>query len=254
MHRTHTFILVHGAWQGSWSWEQTGAILANRGHQVSIPDLPGHDPADTRRSGVSHGDYVDAVLHAISQSGPDPVVLAGHCLGGAVISQVADRRPDRVARLVYCAAFVPRDGEAIGDLLGTGIEAALQRLSAESADRSISMPWDLWRSAFMQVAGMDTARAVYERLVPEPYRPIFEPVWLPRLATSGLPATYLSCRQDRTQAPVSWHTGMTSRLARGPLVEIDGDHQALITAPRLLADALCAAAEPTVQPEVLPAA
>jgi hypothetical protein len=35
---------------------------------------------------------------------------------------------------------------------------------------------------------------------------------------------------------------MSSRLAGAPVLEIDADDQAQITAPQLLADALCAAA------------
>ena len=242
MHRTHTFVLVHGSWQGAWSWDRTSALLAARGHRVFSPALPGHHPTDTDRSAITHDDYVDAVLRTVAMAGPDPVVLAGHSLGGAVISQVADRRPDRVARLVYYAAFVLRDGEAIGDLLGPELKAALQQLSQASPDRSMSMPWEMWRSNFMQTAGDDAARAVYDRLVPEPYRPAFEPVRLPRLAGLGLPAAYVSCKQDQTQPPGFWHPGMTSRLPSAPVIEIDGDHEALITAPDVFADALCAAA------------
>ena len=254
MPRTHTFVLVHGSWQGAWSWDQTSAILAARGPRVFRPTLPGHDPAETDRSQITHDDYVDAVLRAVAQSGPDPVVMVGHSLGGAVISQVADRRPDRVARLVFYAAFVLRDGEAIGDLLGPELRAALQQLSRANPDRSMSMPWELWRSHFMQTADNDTARAVYDRLVPEPYRPAFQPVRLPRLATLGLPAAYVSCRQDQTQPPGFWHPGMTSRLPGAPVIEIDGDHEALITVPDLLADALCAAADHPVTAEARGAA
>jgi hypothetical protein len=106
----------------------------------------------------------------------------------------------------------------------------------------------------MQAADRDAAQAVYDRLVPEPYRPTFEPVWLPRLATYGLPATYVWCRQDRTQPPGFWHPGMTSRLPGAPVLKIDADHQALNTAPHLVAEALCAAAEHTVPAEVMAAA
>jgi pimeloyl-ACP methyl ester carboxylesterase len=44
------------------------------------------------------------------------VTLVGHRHGGMVITGVADRVPDRLARLAYIDAFVPEDGESIATL------------------------------------------------------------------------------------------------------------------------------------------
>ena len=35
------FILVHGAWEGSWSWEDTAPLLVKQGHPVTAVDLAG---------------------------------------------------------------------------------------------------------------------------------------------------------------------------------------------------------------------
>lgn len=35
-----------------------------------------------------------------------------------------------------------------------------------------------------------------------------------------------------------WHPGMSSRLPGATVLELDGDHEALLTAPRRLADVL----------------
>ncbi len=48
-------------------------------------------------------------------AGP-PAVLVGHSMGGMVITQAAARCPERIARLVYVAAFVPSDGQSLIDL------------------------------------------------------------------------------------------------------------------------------------------
>jgi pimeloyl-ACP methyl ester carboxylesterase len=47
----------------------------------------------------------------------DQVVLVGHSYGGMVITGVADRRPQRLAQLVYLDAEVPADGQCEFDLL-----------------------------------------------------------------------------------------------------------------------------------------
>ena len=36
-----TFVLVHGAWHGSWCWARVRRALLDRGHQVFTPTLTG---------------------------------------------------------------------------------------------------------------------------------------------------------------------------------------------------------------------
>ena len=44
-------------------------------------------------------------------------MLIGHSYGGMVATGVADRARDRVAQLIYLDAFVPRNGQALVDLV-----------------------------------------------------------------------------------------------------------------------------------------
>ena len=41
------------------------------------------------------------------------VILAGHSLGGAVISGVAERLPEKVERLIYVTAFLLKNGDSV---------------------------------------------------------------------------------------------------------------------------------------------
>jgi pimeloyl-ACP methyl ester carboxylesterase len=36
-----TFVLVHGSWQGAWSWDGVRDRLRARGHRVITPACPG---------------------------------------------------------------------------------------------------------------------------------------------------------------------------------------------------------------------
>ena len=238
MKNRQTFVLVHGSWQGAWSWDGVRDRLRARGHRVITPALPGRGSADEDRSWIGHDDNLAAVLAALDADSDGPVVLAGHSLGGAVISQVADRRPDRIARLVYCAAFVLEDGESAADVMPEQMRTAISGLAATRGDRAIPMPWELWRTSFIQTASEQLARASFQRLTPDPYRPVFEPVTLRRLVHRELPATFLAFRSDQTMPPGYWHPGMSSRLNGATITEIDGDHETPLTAPEQLADAL----------------
>ena len=235
---TKTFVLVHGSWQGAWSWDGVRDHLRARGHRVITPALPGRGDLGEDRSWIGHDENVAAVLAALDGDGAGPVVLAGHSLGGVTISQVADQRPDRVARLIYCAAFVLDDGESAADVMPEQMRTAITELSTTRPDRAIPMPWEFWRQNFIQTASEQLARESHERLVPDPYRPVFDPVKLRRPVHRELPATFLAFTQDKTMPPGFWHPGMSGRLNDGAVIEIDGDHEMLLSAPGPLADAL----------------
>jgi pimeloyl-ACP methyl ester carboxylesterase len=240
MTNTQTFVLVHGSWQGAWSWDGVRDGLRGRGHRVITPALPGRGAFDEDRAWIGHDDNVAAVLAAIDADGADPLVLAGHSLGGVTVSQVADLRPERVARLVYCNAFVLEDGESAADALPEEFRGAIRELSGTRTDRSIPMPWEIWRANFVQTASEQLAWESHQRLVPDPYRPVFEPIRLRRPVHRELPTAFLSFTQDIAvpPGPEFWHPGMTNRLNGAMVTQVDGDHEALLTAPELLADAL----------------
>jgi pimeloyl-ACP methyl ester carboxylesterase len=240
MTNTKTFVLVHGSWQGAWSWDGVRDRLRAHGHRVITPALPGRGDIGEDRSWIGHDENVAAVLAAIDADGTGPVVLAGHSLGGVTISQVADQRPEHIARLVYCDAFALEDGESAADALPEQMRAGIGDLAATRADRAIPMPWELWRANFVQTATEELARDSFRQLVPDPYRPVFEPVKLRRPVHRDLPVTFVHFTRDQAvpPGPAYWHPEMTSRLNGATVAEIDGDHETLLTAPTQLADAL----------------
>ena len=235
-----TYVLVHGSWQSAWCWDGVRAYLEAHGHRVLAPTLPAHADASENSVGIALADYVTAAEAALETANGQPVVLVGHSFGGAVITQLADRRSKGIARLVYVAAFVPRDGESVGDLLPSEFRAGLEQLAAARPDRAVGLPWELWRSSFMQTGDEAAARRAYERLVPEPWAPIFDPVRLSPRTSAAVPAAFVAFRDDRTMPPGYWHPQMTDRLVAPRIIELDGDHQAMLTAPDRLAEALLA--------------
>ena len=106
------YVLVHGAWEGSWTWEKTIPELERHGHEATAIDLPGSHGNMQAISRVTMASYVRTVTKLVK--GLDHrVILVGHSLAGAVISQVAELMPEKIERLIYVAAFLLKDGDSV---------------------------------------------------------------------------------------------------------------------------------------------
>lgn len=66
---------------------------------------------------VNLNTHIDDVVNLIRWEELSDVVLCGHSYGGAVISGVADRVPERLRALVYLDAFVLENGQSLHDTL-----------------------------------------------------------------------------------------------------------------------------------------
>jgi pimeloyl-ACP methyl ester carboxylesterase len=231
-----TLILVHGSWHDGSSWSAVQEQLAAVGVRSIAPTLPGHGAGEDRLA-VSHRDYVSCVL-AEFDAVQGPVALVGHSFGGSVISRVAELRPEDCHGLVYYSAFVPRDGERVADSLPAQFIEFLDQAAAASADRAVELPDQALREAFANTADEGTLARIRELLVPEPYAPVFETLALLGFPTLPIPAVYITCGDDRTMPPGTFHPGQSSRLREPELIEIDGDDETLLTASERLADAL----------------
>jgi pimeloyl-ACP methyl ester carboxylesterase len=104
--QTPTIVLVHGAWADASGWNAVILRLQDDGFTVYAPPNPLRGlPQDA------------AYLHEFLTKNPalagQPVVLAAHSYGGAVITNAAVGDP-RVNALVYVDAFIPDLGETMG--------------------------------------------------------------------------------------------------------------------------------------------
>ncbi len=94
-----TVLLVHGVCLSHRSWDPLVAPLVADGCRVVRVDLRGHGRSDRVPGGYDLAGYV-ADVEAVLDHLDGRVVLVGHSLGGVTAAAVAQRRPDRVARLV----------------------------------------------------------------------------------------------------------------------------------------------------------
>jgi len=163
----HTYVLVHGSWHGGWCWTAVAKHLVEQGHKVYAPTLTGHG-LDVERVGVTHQDCVDSLVQYIEKRDLRNIILVGHSWGGNMLCGAAPRIADRLQRIIFWSAFVLDDGESILDALPPDYVALFKHLADSSPDYTVSLPWEVWRGAFMQDSGEEAARLAFSLLSPEP--------------------------------------------------------------------------------------
>jgi len=120
-----TYVLVHGAWHGSWCWKRVRKSLQAQGHDVFTPTLTGlGERSHLISPDIDLETHILDVVNLIRWEELTDVVLCGHSYGGFVISGAADRIPETIRTLVYLDAFIPEDGENL-----------LQHIPAEQRDQ-----------------------------------------------------------------------------------------------------------------------
>jgi len=139
--KSHTFVLVHGAWHGGWCWSRVADRLRGAGHRVFTPTLTGlGERSHLLHAGIDLKTHIDDVVNVMTWERLTDVVLCGHSYGGMVISGVAEQMASKIRSIVFLDAFVPRDGEAAVNLTGPAsrdnIRAALQRGDIAAPSRS----------------------------------------------------------------------------------------------------------------------
>ncbi|HLY40730.1 MAG TPA: alpha/beta fold hydrolase [Terracidiphilus sp.] len=113
-----TFVLVHGAWQTSSTWDLIIPRLQNAGHAVVVPELRGleHDGIALSPA-ISLSTHIEDVVQVLNRENLDHVTLVGHSYAGMIITGVAEQVAHRLDRLVYVDAFIPDDRQSVLDLL-----------------------------------------------------------------------------------------------------------------------------------------
>jgi pimeloyl-ACP methyl ester carboxylesterase len=109
------FVLVHGAFAGAWLWEPVVDKLETAGHTVETLDLPGAGNDHTPVEEITLDAYAERICQVLGRR-PQQAVLVGHSMGGMAVTQAASRCPERVAALIYVAAFLPGEGQSLKGL------------------------------------------------------------------------------------------------------------------------------------------
>src|SRR5258708_39531274 len=104
------YVLIHGAWHGSWCWARVRRLLAAGAHRVFTPTLTGvGERFHLLSRDVGLDTHVADVANLMIWENLRDIVLVGHSYGGVVVRQGAGRLPDPIRSLIYLHSLVPQN-------------------------------------------------------------------------------------------------------------------------------------------------
>ena len=226
-----TFVLIHGAYRGGWSWQRVRRLLQAAGHEVFAPSLTGAgERVHLNTESITLTTWIDDVVKLLEYEDLREVILVGHSQGGVVITAASEFAAERIAHLVYVDAPVPEDGQAAIDLL----PAAVRTQFNERPPEPVSAPRPLSPGNGLSEADVQWINA---RLTPVPLAPSLEPIRLQNPAALALPRSYFFCCDTPNFFP-SAYTRQRLDEAGISYQVFDAGHDVILSHPQLVAGAL----------------
>jgi len=224
-----TFVLVHGAWGGSYGFGATRRLLQAQGHEVFTPSLTGiGERVHLSSAQVNLTTHITDVVNSVLYEDLRDIVLLGFSYGGFVVAGALDHIAPRVAQLVFLDAFVPNDGDTVNAVtgwsppgIGPGVDWALPPLPREYEDAAAGV--------FSEV-----------RRVPHPIGCFSEPVKLSQpIEAFDMPLTYIKATGEPRDEGPFWEAGDRARGSSAwTYHEIDCNHMIPSNRPGELAELL----------------
>lgn len=224
-----TIVLAHGAWSATWAWRKMRPLLRAAGHDFYAPTYTGLGArAHLANSEIDLSTHVADVASELEFEDLRDVVLIGHSYGGMVATGVVDRMRDRIARVVYLDAFVPRNGESLFDLVGPKAEANMRAGAAKSGEG-----WQLPVNPMPPDTAPEDAAWATPRRRPQPIRTFEQKIELTSTAPPP-PRAYIYARRNGPGDVFRQFSERAKAEAGWTHHEMDASHNPHITCPEEL--------------------
>lgn len=192
-----TCVLVHGAWHGNWCWSKLTPLLEPH-FKVIAPNLPGRMPTPTTQR-IDLKTHVDFIIDLINQE-RDPVTLVGHSMAGMIISQVAEKMPQKISGLLYLAAFLPKNNQSLSEIArGFSSPGISTEMTVNIENNIVSLAKSQkTQELFFNMCSEQEAKFALDQLQPEPFQPFIDSVTLSDNNFGKVHKTYVLCSNDKT--------------------------------------------------------
>lgn len=225
MTQLQNVVLVHGGFVDGSGWQGVYDLLKADGFNVSV----------VQNSTVSLESDVAATQDVLdAQDGP--AILVGHSYGGVVVTEAG--RHERVAALVYIAAFAPDQGESVSSLIADPPPGASVPPILPPQNGFLHLDREKFAASFAADVPLDQAAFMADSQVPWGLDAlngkVTDPAWRSK------PSWYLVATDDRMIPPPAQRA--MSERSGSTVVEAAGSHAIYVSQPAAVAELITQAA------------
>lgn len=237
-----TFVLLHGTWHGGWVWRDVKERLEDLGHRVVTPTLTGcGERIHLTSPQVGLETHIQDIVNVIEYEELDEFLLLAHSFTGVAMTGALDRLKDRVRRVVFFDAIVPRPGR----MSGVPRDQETGELPDWWKERSKGFidgyQMDLWKDYPVEMLVPPENTVIVERLkrliTTHPAKTWTDELQLQHGGWENVPRAFIHCvgqiyrkTSDRMVGP--------AREAGWDFIELDIPRDGMLTHPDLVTDTL----------------
>lgn len=218
------YVIVHGAWGGSWAFKKVDSLLTEKGAVVYRPSLTGQgERVHLANTDVGLSTHIKDVVNMILFEDLQNVILVGHSYGGMVVTGVADSLPGRIKKLIYLDAMVPENGESVLSIQGGRADGIKKML----VNGFIVPPWV-------------PAGKLPPKDVPHPFKTFSDSIVLMNNGRLKIPTTYILTAAKGTDPKDDDFASQADRAKKKgwPVLIFESDHNPQWSAPEALVEML----------------
>lgn len=190
------FILIHGSWHGAWCWFKIAPRLRQEGHSVCVPDLPGRGAKRAPGIVVGTEQMISCIERLMPRDGKSVIVV--HSRYGVLASELAQRFPDRIERVIYLASYMLPNGSSAADYFRFDTKSLLLPFVRVNklALRDRLSP-EIYFDGLYHDCSSEELELASALLVPEPIRPALKKIRLTEDRFGQVPRGYIRLLEDR---------------------------------------------------------
>ncbi len=204
------YVIVHGAWGGSWAFKKVDSLLTEQGFVVYRPSLTGQgERVHLASTAIGLSIHIQDVVNMILYEDLHDIILLGHSYGGMVVTGVADSLAGRIKKLIYLDAFVPENGESLFSIQGARADQM-----KNMAQNGFIIP--RWVPADKQPP----------KDVPHPLKTLSDTLWLNNPLRLKIPTTYILTVAKGTKPEADDFAAFAERARKKgwPVLQLEADH------------------------------